>query len=156
MSEPFDIDEVRAMDTAEVPIVHPSTGQPTTWIWTLAGPGHPKSVEAANIALREMLRVQKLKDQAQANRKKWIEPDRTPDEARLENIKSFALRVLGWTPARIGGADYPYSNENVISLLKDRAYDKLYTQLLEYFTSDESFTKPSATPSLNSQSETLS
>ena len=156
MSEPFDIDEVKAMDTAEVAINHPSSGLPTTWIWTLAGPGHPKTVEASNIALREMLRVQKLKDQAQANRKKWTEPDRSPEDVRLENIKSFAMRVLGWTPARIGGADYPYSNENVIELLKNRAYDKLYTQLLEYFTSDESFTKPSATTSPNSQSETLS
>jgi hypothetical protein len=153
MSEPFDIDEIKALDTAEVAVVHPFSGLPTTWIWTLAGPGHPKAIAASNNALREMLRVQKLKDQAQANRKKWIEPDRSPEEVRLDNVKSFALRVLGWTPAKINGADYPYSYENVVELLNNQAFTKLYTQLLEYFTSDESFTKPSATTSPTSPNE---
>lgn len=145
--EPFDIDEIKALDTAEVAVVHPFSGLPTTWIWTLAGPGHPKSIEASNIVLRDMLRTQRMREQAQANRKKWIEPDRSPDETRLENVKSFALRVLGWTPCRINGADYPYSFDNVVALLMNQAYNKLYAQLLEYFTSDEGFTKPSATTS---------
>jgi hypothetical protein len=156
MTEPFDIDEIESAETGELAIVHPATGEPTTWVWTLAGPGHPKAVEAANIAAREGLRIARLREQAQANRKKWIEPERSPDEMRLDNAKSFAIRVLGWTPVRMNGADYAYSQENVIKLLLNPAYGRIYTQLLDYFTSDESFTKRSATISPDSQSETSS
>jgi hypothetical protein len=105
MSDPFDVGELKAAETAEIAIVHPNSGEPTSWIWTLAGPGHPASVEAANTAARETLRVQRLREQALANRRKWIEPERTPDEMRLENAKSFAVRVIDWTPAKINGAD---------------------------------------------------
>jgi hypothetical protein len=149
----FDIGELRATDTSEIAINHPVTGAPTTWIWTLAGPGHPRSIEAANTAARETLRVQRLREQAIVNRRKWVEPERTPDEMRDENAKSFAVRVLGWTPARINGEDYPFSQENCLKLLKDPAYGRVYLQLLEYLSSDESFTQRSATTSPDSQSE---
>ena len=39
----FDIGELDARDEAELAIKHPSTGEPTTWIWTFYGPGHPSS-----------------------------------------------------------------------------------------------------------------
>jgi hypothetical protein len=154
--EAFDIGELKSTDTADVAINSPRDGTPTTWIWTLAGPGHPRSIEASNIAARDALRLQRAREQAIVNRRKWIEPERTPDEMRLENVKSFAMRVLGWTPARINGEDYPFSQENVVSLLVDPSFGKIYLQLLEYFTSDESFTDRSATTSPTTQSETLS
>jgi hypothetical protein len=154
MSEPFDIDELKATETDELAIVHPTSGAATTWIWTLAGPGHPRSIEAANAAARDTLRLQRQREQAMVNRRKWVEPERTPEEMRQENAKSFAVRVLGWTPARINGEDYPFSTENVVALLLNPAYGRIYLQLLEYFSSDESFTKRSATTSPNSQSET--
>jgi hypothetical protein len=113
VGDAFDIEELKATDTDEVAINHPVSGAPTTWIWTLAGPAHPRSIEAANVATRDALRVQRLREQAVVNRRKWIEPERTPDEMRMENAKSFAIRVLGWTPARINGEDYPYNTENV-------------------------------------------
>jgi hypothetical protein len=153
MSDPFDVGELKAAETAEIAIVHPNSGEPTSWIWTLAGPGHPASVEAANTAARETLRVQRLREQALANRRKWIEPERTPDEMRLENAKSFAVRVIDWTPAKINGADYPHSTENVLKLLINPAYGRVYLQLLEYFSADDSFTNRSAMTSSNSQSE---
>ena len=154
MSEPFDIDELKATETDDLAIVHPNTGAATSWIWTLAGPGHPRSIEAANIAARETLRIARMREQAMANRRKWVEPERTPDEMRTENAKSFAVRVLGWTPARINGQDYPYSTDNCVKLLIDPAYGRVYLQLLEYFSSDESFTKRSAMTSPITQSVT--
>jgi hypothetical protein len=154
--EAFDIGELKSTDTAEVAINHPVTGSPTTWVWTLAGPGHQKSIEASNIAARDAIRLQRAREQAVANRRKWVEPERTPEEMRLENAKSFAMRVLSWTPARINGEDYPFSQENVVSLLMNPSYGKVYIQLLEYFTSDESFTARSAMTSSTTQSESLS
>jgi hypothetical protein len=154
--EAFDIGELKSTDTADVAINHPKDGTPTTWIWTLAGPAHPRSIEASNIAARDALRLQRAREQAVVNRRKWIEPERTPDEMRMENAKSFAMRVISWTPAKINGTDYPFSPENVVKLLMDPAYGKVYLQLLEYFTADDSFTDRSATTSPNTQSETLS
>ena len=151
----FDLSDLKSTETDELAIVHPLTGAPTTWVWTLAGPGHPKSIESANIAARDALRLTRLREQAVVNRRKWIEPDRTPDEMRRENAESFAIRVLDWTPVRLSGNDYPYSRENVVKLLLDPSFGKIYLQLLEYFNSDESFTRHSArnsptSPSVNS------
>jgi hypothetical protein len=141
----FDIGTLQTTVTADLPIVHPVTGNPTNWIWTLAGPSHPKTVEASNIAARDALNLQRQREQAIANRRKWVEPDKSPDQMRAENARSFALRVLDWTPVKMNGAEYPYSNENVIALLLNPAYGKIYNQLLDYFNSDESFMEPSET-----------
>ena len=75
----FDLSDLKSTETDELAIVHPLTGAPTTWVWTLAGPGHPKSIESANIAARDALRLTRLREQAVVNRRKWVEPDRTPD-----------------------------------------------------------------------------
>jgi hypothetical protein len=148
----FDLSDLKSTETDELAIVHPLTGAPTTWVWTLAGPGHPKSIESANIAARDALRLTRLREQAVVNRRKWVEPDRTPDDMRRENAESFATRVLGWTPIKLNGNDYPYTRENVVGLLLDPSFGKVYLQLLEYFNSDESFTKRSATTSQTSPS----
>lgn len=145
MPDAFDIDDLRATDTDDLAIVHPVTGKPTSWVWTLAGPAHPDTIAQANRSTREMLKTQRMKENAATNRKKWIEPERTPEEVRRENAESFAARVLGWTPARINKEDYPFSKENVVRLLLDPAYGRIYAQLLEYFSSDDSFTNRSAT-----------
>jgi hypothetical protein len=150
--EMFDIDELRSTATDEVAIVHPVSGQPTTWIWTLAGPGHPASIEVANLAARDAPRLQRAREQAVVNRKKWVEPERTPDDLRKDNAESFAKRVLAWTPVKMNGADYPFSHANVVSLLLDASFGKIYLQLLEYFSADDSFTKRSATTSPITQS----
>jgi hypothetical protein len=65
------------------------------------------------------------------------------------------MRVLGWTPAKINGADYPFSQENCVALLVDPSFGNVYLQLLEYFTADDAFTNRSATISPTTQSETL-
>lgn len=152
----FDIDTIGAEKTADVPIVHPSTGEPTSWKWTLAGPGHPKSVEVANKAAKDQLRLDAEREKAQTNRKKWTPQERTPDQNRQDNAEALAHRVLGWTPARINGADYPYSYENTVKLLLDPDYSRVYLQLLEYFVSETSFTRPSVPNSSPSLSETSS
>lgn len=145
MNDAFDIDELRYLDTEELAIVHPVTGVPTSWVWTLAGPGHPKTVEQSDRIAREALKAARAKEQAAVNRKKWIEPDKTPDEVRRDNARFFAERVLGWTPARINGEAYPYSPDNCIKLLLDPAYGLIYQQLSEHFRADDSFTQRSAT-----------
>jgi len=146
MSDAFDIDELRSSDTAELNMVKPSDGTLSGWVWTLAGPGHPATIEQANQAARQSLRIAKKKEEAAVSRKKWIEPDRTPDEVREENARAFAARVLGWTPATIKGEIYPFSTENVVKLLLDPNCGRVYVQLLEYFGADDSFMARSGKP----------
>lgn len=112
-------------------------------------------MELADRAARDALRLQRLREQAQVNRKKWIEPETTPEENRKDNANSFASRVLGWTEARINGKDYPFSHENCVTLLLDPAFGRIYLQLVEHFNSERSFTKRSAMISQTSQSENL-
>lgn len=152
MADAFDIDVLRSTDTEELAILHPVTGEPTTWIWTLAGPSHPASIEQSDRLARENLRTQRLREQAVVNRKKWTEPEVTPEENRRENANLFAARVVGWTPARINGQDYPFSRENCAKLLLDPAYGRVFIQIAEYFQSERSFTQRSATSSQTSQS----
>lgn len=157
MADAFDIDELRSTDTDELVIVHPATGAPTTWVWTLAGPGHPATVAASDRVAQRALELDRQRSQALNNRRNWHEPKRTPTEQRRENAETFASRVVGWTAARINGADYPFSTQNVVKLLLDPAYDRVYGQLLAYFVADEAFTQRSASdlPSLRSTSSDL-
>ena len=148
----FDIDQLRTTATDEVAIVHPVTGLATTWVWTLAGPGHPASIDAANHAARDALRLARAREQARVNGKKWVEPERTPEEIRKENAESFSKRVLAWTPVKLSGADYPFNQKNVMDLLLDPSFGRIYLQLLEYFNADDSFTKRSAMTSPTTQS----
>src|SRR5262245_17383937 len=44
----FDLSAVDAQDEGELVIKHPKTLEPTGWIWTFYGPGHPVTIELAN------------------------------------------------------------------------------------------------------------
>lgn len=149
----FDLNDLRLEDTGQMNVLHPKTGEPTNWVWTLAGPGHPASIEAQNEASKETLRITRLREQAAVNRRRWVEPERDPEEIKRDNALAVARRVLGWTPIKINKEDYPFSRENTMRLLLDPAFGKIYLQVLEYFNADDSFTKRSATVSQPSLSE---
>ncbi|TPL40698.1 branched-chain amino acid ABC transporter [Mesorhizobium sp. B2-4-6] len=120
-------------------------GKLTTWVWTFAGPGHPKSIEQGNRISREKLHDSRMKEQARVNGKKWVEPEESVDEARARNVRMIAERVLGWTPVRIDGEDLAFSTENVTKLLLDPRKIDIYLQALEFLGGERSFTKSSAT-----------
>ena len=141
----FDVADLQSTDTAELAIVHPATGQPTTWVWTLAGPGHPATLAQSDRLARTALKAAAMKEQATVNRKKWHEDVREPADVRAENVRFYAERVLGWSPVRFNGQDFPYSRESCIAFLANPQNDKIYGQLTAYFQADDSFTKRSAT-----------
>lgn len=119
-------------------------GKLTTWVWTFAGPGHPKAVDQANRIGRENLHLEREKTQARANGKKWIEPEETVDEARQRNVKFVVDRLLDWSPVRIDGEDLPFSPEAATKLLIDPRKVDIYLQALEFIGGERSFTKSSA------------
>lgn len=140
----LDISLFAAEDTADWHVPHPVTGGPTTWVWTFAGPGHPQTVEAANKAIARRLREEKLREQAQVNGRKWTAEDRTPETVRAENVRLVTDRLLGWSPIKINGADFPFSLENATTLLSDPKMGRLFNGAIAFLGDDAAFTKRSA------------
>jgi hypothetical protein len=138
-----DVAQFDAADEAEM-VVH-LNGQPTTWVWVFAGPGHPVSVKQSSRIARERLREERLKEQARVNGRKWTPPDDNFDTVQDRNIDYVVERLLRWTPVRMGGEDLPFSPENARKLLADPRKTTLLAQALEFLTEDESFTRRSAT-----------
>jgi hypothetical protein len=142
--EPFDISVLATEDTSELVINHPVTNEPTTWVWTIAGPSHPEAIKADDERANEMKREELEKERARVNGRKWRGELRTADEEKQRSAQHFARKVLNWTPVRINGADFHYSRGNVLKILLDPSYWLVYRQLLEFFGEEKSFMKPSS------------
>lgn len=137
----FDIDELDALDTADMVVL--SNGRPTSWVWTFAGPGHQKAIDAANKAMRERLRVEAEQEQARVNGRKWKAEEETPSAALNRNVGYVVDRLIGWSPVKMSGEDFPFSPENARKLLTDPKKGALLLQALEFLADGKSFTKRS-------------
>lgn len=136
----FDISELEAEDTAEMAVVG-AQGKVSTWIWTFAGPGHPRTIAQSNRIAREELHKKRLKEQARANAKKWKEPEQSPDEVLAENIEYVMERLLGWSETSFKGEAFPFNEDNARKLLADRKYGALLQQSVDFLLDDASFMK---------------
>jgi hypothetical protein len=139
----FSDSDFNAADEADMAIV--VNGKITTWIWTFAGPGHPKTVDQSNRIARERLHRDRQQEQARVNGKKWVAPEETVDETRARNVQQIVERLIRWSPVKINGEDYPFTPENATKLLSDHAKVGLYIQSLEFLAADNSFTPRSET-----------
>lgn len=139
----FDLAALDAKDEADFAVRHPSTDEPTTWVWTFYGPAHPKTVETANRAAREALHKLAAQRQAQVNNKKWKEEEQSPDDLRLQNVESIVARTKTFTPVKINGEIVTFSPETAKSMLLDRKKGWLLNQIVEWLRSEESFIQPS-------------
>ncbi len=142
--EPFDITSIATLDTAEMVINHPVTGAPTTWVWIIAGPGHPAAIAADRTASDESRREDLQKEKARVNGRKWSGDFVDSVEQQQKNAGYFAKKVLGWSPVRINGADLAYSVPNVVKILIDPHYQTVYKQLIDFLVDEKSFMKPSS------------
>ena len=150
--EAFDLAALKAADTATMTVLHPMTGEPTTWQITFAGPAHPKAIALSNRLARKRLGDERLREQAAANGRKWKAAERTPEEIREENVRIVAERILGWTPVRLNGSDVAFSEDAAVALLLDPSYGRVYDQVLEFLAADDSFLSRPVGASLNSPS----
>lgn len=141
----FDLSEIATNDTGTLAIRHPVTGEPTSWVLTLAGPGHPAYEEWSAEGQREAARKSRAIEQARANGKKWkaeesdVEAEEAKARARLSRI------ILGWTPVRVDGADYPWSKQNAEAMCVSQRWNRVRAQILEYMNDEKAFTTRSAT-----------
>ena len=135
----FDLSALRAVDSIDVEIKHPATLDPTGWIWTLAGPGHPQTLDFAERAQRKRLHEDRMKEQSRVNGKKWRGDEKDPDEIRQENIAGIAARVTNFTPVALDGAEITYSQEAATRLLLDPTFGWLLGQIVDALTADDGF-----------------
>ncbi|MGS1095879.1 branched-chain amino acid ABC transporter [Aquamicrobium terrae] len=152
MSEELDLSDFDTVDE-DVMTVKTKDGTETTWTWTFAGPGHPKTVEQSNRLAKERLRREKAQEQAVVNGKKWKAEDETPDEALDRNVKLVTDRLLGWSPINLNGTPFPYTVENANLILKDRRKGHILIQALEFLGDEVAFSGRSATTSEPSPSD---
>lgn len=138
----FSMTELEAQDTADM--VVEVNGKPTNWVWTFAGPGHEKTIAQSNRLARERLHRDRQIEQQQLNGKKVKLPDETVDEVRERNVMQIVERLVGWSPVKIDGQDYPFSAENAKALLINPKRIGLLTQALTFLGDEQSFTTRSA------------
>jgi hypothetical protein len=129
-------------DTATMNVV--VGGNPSGWLWEFAGPSHPKALAQANRTSRASLHKSKLIEQAQANGRKWVAEEQTPDQVRADNVTYIIERLIGWSTVRIDGQDFPFSEDKARELLSNVKNVGLLAQALEFLAADNSFTKRSA------------
>jgi hypothetical protein len=139
----IDISDIDAADEAEMTVT--VNGKLTTWIWTFAGPGHPKTIALSNRLSRDRLQREREIERARTNGKQWKPEVETPDEIRAKNVSTVVERLLRWSPAKLDGEILPFSPEAATKLLSDPRKISLLLQALEFLGDDKAFTKRAAT-----------
>lgn len=139
----FDWSDLDAPDTAKMNVL--INGKASGWEWEFAGPGHPKSVQQDNRIARENLDRRKAQERAQVNGRKWKPDDESVEEVVARNINLIVERLVGWSPVKIDGETYTFSEENARKILADPKKVTILNQCLEFLGDEAVFTKRSAT-----------
>jgi hypothetical protein len=132
-------------DTAELHIVKPGTNIRTGWVITLAGPGHPQTIEMNNEAERERLHRSQEIERAQVNGRKWKGEDEQPDQSRRKFVSRITGRIVSWTPVDFGAGAVEFSQENAIKTFMDPKKGAFFGQVVDFLTAERAFMKDSAT-----------
>lgn len=115
-------------------------GQPSNWIWTLAGPGHPATVAADDRQAKRQLALQEEQEKARANGRKWKGTGDTLEEVRERNIDYIVARLLRWSDGMtVDGSPFPCTPENARKVLLNPALG-VYEQVNSHLLDEKSFT----------------
>lgn len=115
-------------------------GQPSGWIWTFAGPGHPATVAADERMGKRQLALQEEQEKARVNGRKWKGTGDTLEEVRDRNIDYIVARLLRWNDGMtVDGAPFQCSPENARKVLLNPALG-VYEQANSHLLDEKSFT----------------
>lgn len=144
MSGRFNLGSRRAAQTADLEVIDPETDEPTGWLITFAGPGHPKTVAQEDRQARERIEEERARDQALANGRPWLPSSRSKEEREARNVAFIVDRIVGWTPVDLGEEHVSFSAEKATEILADPGYAWLYSQCSRFLLAEKSFFKGSA------------
>lgn len=119
-------------------------GMPTGWKIELNSPSDPRARAHSDSVAKRDLHRRKQVEQAQANNKKYVADELSPDEARRENVRGVVARIANWTPIRIGGETYAFSDDVAINLLIKPEMAPFLVQIADALNDEKRFTKRSA------------
>lgn len=136
-----------ALDTMELNMCFPGTNQPTGWVLTLAGPGHPQTVELSDEMERKRLKKVADIERAQVNGRKYKgDEDLDPEESRRQTVTSICRRIVDWTPVDFGEGPIEFSLDNAVDAFMDRRKAAYFGQLVDKLNEEKAFMKASAKP----------
>ena len=139
----FDLGDYAAADTAEMVVINPKTKEPTTWVWTFAGPGHPVAVALVDrLGMKQRAEATATEKAYRSGRDPKI---KTTSEQIEDNVLRVSGRVLNFTPARINGQDLKFSPEEAHRILKDPHFGWLWIQAYNFNAEEDAFIKGSPT-----------
>lgn len=113
-------------------------GEPSNWVWTFAGPGHPATVAADERLAKRNFALQEEQEKARVNGRKWKGSGDSFEEARDRNIDYIIGRLLRWTQPE-GSEPFPCTPENARQALLDPASD-IYADANSFLMDEKSFT----------------
>lgn len=140
--KPLDLSALATMDEGDLHILFPD-GTKTGWVWTFAGPSHPRTVEINRKQAARFMAREQAKERAQVNGKKWKGDDETADEVFERSLDYIVDRLLRWSELAVDGAPLPCTPENAREVLSDRKYGLILDQVNTFLGEERSFTKRS-------------
>lgn len=144
----LDLSAAVPADVDEFEIKYPGTDKGTGWKIQMAGPGHPRTIVAANDAARDALRKARAIEQAQANGRKYKAEEETPDDLARRNVTLIVQRIIGWSPdplfKKIGEKPIAFSEGAAIEMLLRPDMSWVLAQIADFVRSDAAFTRASA------------
>ncbi|AWK85028.1 hypothetical protein [Azospirillum thermophilum] len=127
----IDLGDLRYSDERVYDVKHPVTLKPIGWPITLAGPGHPKTIEAVEMEFRQQQEEEERRQEeaiaAIKAGKDAPKARKTIAEMRAENAARIARRLLDVPPVVINGQRI--DTETVETALADPGFEWLFNQL---------------------------
>lgn len=144
-TDAVDLDGFLPEDQFTIEITRSVRGEtrPTGWKITLANEHHDKPrVYAEERARRQLQREQAIARMIADGRQPEAE-ERTLESQRTDNVRYVVSHIVSWTPVRIAGETFEFSDETAFKLLSRYDMAWAYGQILDAIRDAGRFTKAS-------------
>lgn len=141
---PVDLDGDLPGQTFDLHMLKPGTDTPIGWVITLAGPEHPKAMAHKDKMQREALDKAAEIERAQVNGRKYKAEALSPAEKNRNTVAWLVSRIVTWTPVRIAGQVYEFSDQAATTLLLQEKMAPYIKQIVDYLQGERAFMPASA------------
>lgn len=135
----FSLDDFALEESSDLNLKN-AKGEPSGWVWTFAGPGHPSTVAADERMAKRRLAIQEEQEKARVNGRKWKGTGDTVEDERDRNIDYIVARLLRWSDGMtVNGEPFPCTPENARKVLLNPGLG-VYEQVNTFLLDERSFT----------------
>lgn len=141
----FDLDDIQDLESAEIELLHPKTGNGLGAFVTLAGPEHPDRKRLTMAMIRRMRTEQARAAAANAvavrTGKQPAVNVTDPEDDTAETIENLAAITLAWRGMKFGGQEMACTKQAALDLYRDPKRQWIVRQLIERMNAVDVFTK---------------